>query len=236
MAGAPLFATLSLIAGLAAGTASAGDFATFVPIGFSDDGKVFAFEEYGVQDGSGFPYSNIFFIDTENDSFLDGTPYRVRLDDEAATVGGARAAAVGEAIGLIQQYSLLDHPGWLAAFNPVTEEDTGDTLDYRSHPNLSPVYQLSLEDFPLPARSACAAVTEDGRGYRLTFTPPEGENRVLHADDRIPASRGCPLGYRLGGVMTYLDAGSPVHVALVNVLTQGFEGPDGRWLALPFKP
>nr|WP_272210755.1 DUF2259 domain-containing protein [Marinicella sp. W31]MDC2876669.1 DUF2259 domain-containing protein [Marinicella sp. W31] len=46
--------------GLSASIATAGDFATFTPLGFSDDGSVFAFEEFGVEDGSGFPYSNIF--------------------------------------------------------------------------------------------------------------------------------------------------------------------------------
>jgi predicted secreted protein len=53
----------------------------------------FAFEEYGVQDGSGFPYANRFYIDTANDSFLPGSPIRVRIDDDTATVEDARAQA-----------------------------------------------------------------------------------------------------------------------------------------------
>ena len=61
--------------------ARAGDMATVQILGFSDDGGIFAFEEYGVQDGSGFPYANRYYIDTANDTFLHGTPVRERLDD-----------------------------------------------------------------------------------------------------------------------------------------------------------
>ena len=46
----PAFAAM-----LFAGSTSAADIASVRPIGFSSDGAVFAFEEYGIQDGSGFP-------------------------------------------------------------------------------------------------------------------------------------------------------------------------------------
>ena len=69
---------------LCAAPASAGDFAERHIFGFSPDGSHFAFEEYGVQDGSGFPYSNIYIVDVANDSWLPGTPLRVRIDDESA--------------------------------------------------------------------------------------------------------------------------------------------------------
>ena len=49
---------------LSSGTALAGDFANLNVLGFSSDGNIFAFEQYGVQDGSGFPYADRFYIDT----------------------------------------------------------------------------------------------------------------------------------------------------------------------------
>ena len=62
-------ATALLAASLAfAAPASAGDRAQFNPIGFSEDGRYFAFEEFGIQDGSGFPYSNTFIIDLPADN------------------------------------------------------------------------------------------------------------------------------------------------------------------------
>ena len=228
----------TVVSALAAATASAGDFAAFTPLGFSEDGKVFAFEEYGQEDGSGFAYSNIFFIDTEKDAFLEGTPFRLRTETDNASISAARALAVREALQMIQDYNLLDHPGWLAAFNPVTENN-GDngTIRYRAHPNLSPVSEMILETFPLAPNAACRDITPDARGFRLTYRSPEGAEREVHEDERLPESRNCPLDYRLGGMMTYGGGGpDAVHVALVIVLSQGFEGPNGRWIAVPFRP
>jgi predicted secreted protein len=51
----------------------AGDVAELAILGFSQSGGIFAFEEYGVQDGSGFPYANRYYIDTATDSYVKGT-------------------------------------------------------------------------------------------------------------------------------------------------------------------
>ena len=53
------------------------------------DGEIFAFEEFGVQDGSGFHFSTIYVIDTDTDSWAPGTPIRVRIDDETAPLSQA---------------------------------------------------------------------------------------------------------------------------------------------------
>lgn len=221
---------------LTAPAARAGDFATFSPFGFSADGSVFAFEEFGVEDGSGFPYSNVFFIDTERDTFLNGTPFRARIHDETAELSAVRGQTVHQALSLIEQNALLDHPGTLAAFNPPGEvvADAG-RLSYRPHPNLERQVTLSLETLPLPPRPSCVAVASDAKGFRLTFTGDDGVARIIQNDDRIPESRGCPTDYRLGGVMTYPVAGDVLHVALIMVLSAGFEGPNGRWIAIPFR-
>jgi predicted secreted protein len=62
--------------------ARAGDAAGREVIGFSPDGRYFAFEQYGVQDGSGFAYSDIMVIDATSDAWVVGTPVRKRADDE----------------------------------------------------------------------------------------------------------------------------------------------------------
>src|SRR5699024_2227073 len=75
------------------------------------------FEEYGVQDGSGFPYSTIFVIDVATDSWVEGTPIRVRIDDEGATLGDARAEAAarlkagfGDTFGSARAITLAHSP------------------------------------------------------------------------------------------------------------------------------
>ncbi len=85
----------------AAAPASAGDASTLEVLGFSKDASVFAFEEYGVQDGSGFPYANLLHR-RRSDQFLPDTPIRVRIDDESAPISAARdqAREKGERIAL----------------------------------------------------------------------------------------------------------------------------------------
>ncbi|MEM8542235.1 MAG: DUF2259 domain-containing protein, partial [Pseudomonadota bacterium] len=81
---------------LSASSAFAGDFANLNVLGFSADGNIFAFEEYGVQDGSGFPYANRFYIDTNTDQFIGGSPIRVRIEDETVDVSQARSDAAAQ--------------------------------------------------------------------------------------------------------------------------------------------
>ena len=98
--------------------AMAGDFAERSILGFSPNGDRFAFEEFGVQDGSGFPYANLFVLDTTRDSWVAGTPVRVRLDDETKGIAAARGAAARKAAPLLGD---IDQPGTLLASNPITE-------------------------------------------------------------------------------------------------------------------
>ncbi|WP_455271539.1 DUF2259 domain-containing protein [Rhizobium herbae] len=236
-------AAVLLASAFFADAACAGDFASFQPIGFSADGSVFAFEEYGVQDGSGFPYSNIFFIDTRKDSFLAGTPIRLRIDEENTSLARVRAQTAEKAAALVQKFDLRANPGLLAAFNPITEtESSPHRLTYRQYAVEPPVggdFTLTLDEIPLEPSTQCKDVTPQSIGFRLVFQTEDGKqsDRVLHADTNIPDSRKCPMGYRIGGVMAYNPVeGEPVHVALVQVLSFGFEGRDGRWIAVPVSP
>jgi predicted secreted protein len=61
--------------------ANAGSISELEILGFSADASIFAFEEHGIQDGSGFPYANRFYIDVATDGFVAGTPIRVRIDE-----------------------------------------------------------------------------------------------------------------------------------------------------------
>ncbi|WP_416796852.1 DUF2259 domain-containing protein [Ciceribacter azotifigens] len=228
---------------LAATAATAGDIAGFRSIGFSGNGKIYAFEEYGVQDGSGFPYSNIYVLDAEKDTFLPGTPIRVRIDDEQAGLRAARAEAAKKAAPLIEDNALSDEPGQVVAFNPVTEVDSDPHriryLPFPSDPPFGKPYTLALEEYALPSPPACKDIVEEVRGFRLRLTERDGAaaTDLIHEDDHLPANRNCATGYRLAGVVTNTPSSAPpVHIALVLVLSFGFEGRDGRWIAVPVHP
>lgn len=113
-----LSAAMVAVGSLAALPAAAGDIATVRPIGFSADGSVFAFEEYGVQSGVNTPYSNIFAIDLNNNTFLPDTPVRLRGDDDKASMAAIRKQSMDQVAKTVQDRGLLDHPGEVVAFNP----------------------------------------------------------------------------------------------------------------------
>ena len=229
---------------LATAAASAGDFSTFQSLGFSPDGKVYAFEEFGTLDGSGFPYSHVYFIDTEKDAYLSGTPIRVRIEDEAADLAKARAQSRDKAKALIDSHQVLSNPGVLAAFNPMGEVGVHrNRIEYLQHavePTPGGSFALALDGIPLELSARCRDITPDGgKGFRLTLAKRDGEasDRVVHEDARVPDSRDCPLSYQVSGALTFHPlAAEPVHIALVLVRSFGFEGSDGRWIAVPFRP
>jgi predicted secreted protein len=216
-------------------TAIAGDFAERRVIGFSPDGNRFAFEEFGIQDGSGFPYANIFVVDTSADKWVSGTPVRVRLDDEEQGIEAAREAAAKQAAPHIEG---LNRPGTLLASNPITESGRDPyRLAFKRHPALlmeGPELVVELEPIPLAAPGNDDPDYKT-HGFRLILTSETGKT-VLHEDIALPASRGTALDYRIHDVIIHQPFGQPATlVVLIQVLTRGFEGPDGRYLAVTTK-
>lgn len=232
-------AQASLAAALAvalAGTACAGDRARLDIIGYSPDARYFAFEEFGIQDGSGFPYANIYVIDIETDGWAPGTPVRVRLDDESASLADVRQEARAEAEAALAG---IETPTDLWALVGDGERDAGaKTIDF-GRPGYEPgtvldVYRLDLETFQAQATEPCEDwFGEAPLGYALTLSGSDGE-RLVHRDERIPRSRGCPFDYRIYAIIAPMDATDlEAAVAILSVYPGGFEGPDRRFLAVP---
>ena len=218
--------------------ARAGDAAELEILGFSKDGGVFAFEEYGVQDGSGFPYSNRYYIDTKTDKFLPGTPIRVRIDDETATLDAARKQARQGGEKIISQDELAANRGFTAGLNPVTEL-SADPFRMAVNPRpvfpaIDPPVEFRLEQIPLAGAEVCMSQGEI-KGFRLLRIDARdgGQTQLLHEDESIPKSRGCPFGYGIGGIQTLSSQGGLIaYAVLISVRQYGFEGPDHRWIAV----
>lgn len=227
---APVLSTLS------AAPVLAGDFAEFRPLGFSIDGTVFGFEEFGIQDGSGFPYASRYFINTVSDSYAR-PPVRVRIEDETATLAQARAKAAADSPPVAIE--LAENPGIFAAFQPATElGSNGLELSYTSfamEPFPGGPFKVQISEKPLPASAICAAFGEETVGFKLRMTEINGElaSITLQDDTFVPSSRNCPKSYQIGGALTHANPdGSTTHVILVLIRSQGFEGADGRWIAV----
>lgn len=235
------FPSALILAGAFAAVAHAGDTAELNILGFSRNGSVFAFEEYGVQDGSGFPYANRYYIDTATDSYVKGSPVRVRIDDESATLQAARDKAREQGEAIVSQKELIANRGYTAGQNAVTEL-SADPLRMAVNPR--PVFpaidkplEFRLEAIPFGELEQCHGMGE-AQGFRLMRIDATdgGKNRFVHEDKSVPQSRGCPTGYSLGAIQTFASGGSISHYAvLIAVQKIGFEGPDHRWMAVTGK-
>ena len=232
-------AAIALFLLIAPSAGFAGYVADIRPIGFSKDGKVFAYEEFFVEPENGNAFSNIVFLDTDKNTLLKGSPITGaagNIDD----IRSARAESAAKALKLIRKYNLEGDPGHLVAFAPVTELNaTANSLRYNAFPTLPPVgdsYTLTLKKVTLPVSDICRDQELDTVGFRLVLTEMNGTASALKAYEDMQANeeRNCPSDYRLGGIVT-TNFHQTLQVALVQVISRGFDGNNVHWLAIPFK-
>jgi predicted secreted protein len=235
---ASLFTLMALVL-----PATAADRALINMLGYSADGNVFAFEQFGIQDGSGFPFSEIFIVDLVNDKWTAGTPFEAQGDEEAS-LAEVRAEAISKARAKLDQYE-IGVPVEILALNGEGEfaNDTGMRVHWSTPACCGAgVTQADAQSLILSLRSIQS--TEDycqdmnPVGYVLAYQDQYGV-RELHADgDVLPKSRACTLDYRIYAVVEpfteyYAEGFTRRRVAIIATYPFGFEGVDRRFLVVP---
>lgn len=232
---------LSLFASVAA---HAGDFATLNFLGFSKDGKYMAFEEYGVQDGSGFPYSNIYFLDSAKNAYA-APPVTIRLENEQATEQTVRASSRRAAAPLLRKFRIVErNTGQLVvsrlptdlSLNKYLKDEAGKGQTITFAERVDSMYREG--DYELVSNVSESNVKEceyaDRPIYRLHLSlkdNKEKKNVILQKDNTLPGSRSCPFEYSVQYVYLYES-----YIAVfLNTYHIGFEGPDMRYMAVTGK-
>lgn len=236
---ASLFAAIAL-----AFPAAAADRALINMIGFSEDGGYFAFEQFGIQDGSGFAYSEVFVVDLANDKWTAGTPFEVQAEDEERSLAEVRLEALGNAQGALEQYK-IGVPVEILALIGEGEygTETGMRINWSTPSCCSAgATQADAQSLVIQHRGITSqddyCMDMQPVGYILSYQNKFGE-RELHADgDVLPKSRGCTLDYRIHSVVQpygeYYSAGFTARrVAIIATYPFGFEGVDRRFLVVP---
>jgi predicted secreted protein len=228
--------------------AFAGDYANLRFIGFSADGKYLAFEEYGTGDASGYPFASVYFVDTGKNALV-GKPFNLTIENEKATEATAIKRVEALAARKMRELKIVrGNTGKLVVAHLMTDWTYEDSFvrsgekaeiiklnDYinPNSPNQYEFYQLTLNPVPIPEDSGVC----DGyyTYYKLELTldhfhtgEKDMETQVLQKDVNLPKSRGCPYGYRMESVYSYKGK----IAVFLNVFTQGFEGPDMRYMVV----
>jgi predicted secreted protein len=235
-----------LLSLLLCSAALAADGAKFRAIGFSPDTQHFAFEQYGVQDGSGFAYTDVFILDIAKDKWVKGTPVNELLEDETGSVAAVRAKAKSDAAAFLKSANITLDAELLAA-NPFTEVVADrTTLTFHDHYNNAMgvfgtadnqgSWELKASKVKVPLPEGCEA-DMDVSGYKLELkNNKSGETTLLHEDKSLPKSRFCALAYDIEAVVQPAGGSeSGQLVAIIGVSRRGFEGADRRFIAVPFK-
>ncbi|MBB4301770.1 putative secreted protein [Rhodobium orientis] len=223
--------------GTIAPAARAADAAKRHIFGFSPDGKYFGFEQYGVEDGTGFPYSDIFLIDVEKDVWVKGTPIQQLVRRAGTDLEKVREASRLRAepflwrlnVGTKGNHVLADPSETAEAaarFVPLTVPDSDDGAGLGS-------VRLRLTEFALPAEG-CATIDEPTKGFVLVLEDAAGQPvRILEEDTEIPRSRKCPIHYGISDVVVLPRSGEgPALIVIVSIYRYGFEGLDRRFIAI----
>ena len=241
---ARLAASLLALLLLAVAPALAGDRAQLNIIGYSEDGQYIAFEEFGVQDGVGGYYSNIYVVDLETDSWVKGSPYSMLTngDDEndTRTLAQVRKAVMDMAAPAIKTLK-IDVPAETLNLLPdgVPNMDgktmVVDTPSCCGSNDVDTSIELKLNLATFPSKMADQCMVDEALGFSLTVDYWDGTSAVVHKDgDTLPKSRSCPQDYRLFAVVqsaSYLTSSIPV--VIVSSYPFDFEGTSRRFLAVP---
>lgn len=237
------FLSIAFLLFVSSASVFAGDFARLNVIGFSQDGKYLAFEEYGTQDGSGYPYSTIYFIETAKNSFA-AQPVKVRLENETASEATARLKAKTGAAANLKKFKIVSgNVGEPVVARLITDlnagrietgsEDKNQTIkftDERTSDYFPTEYELALKTSEVKIK-ACEYSDLPVLKFDLTLKNARDENakpKILQSDKSLPDSRNCPLAYSIQNVYIYKNT----IAVFMNVFTTGFEGPDMRFMAV----
>lgn len=222
-------------------TIRAGDFATLNFIGFSKDGKYLAFEEYGVHDGSGFPYSSIYFVDVVKNVYA-AKSVNVRIESETATEKLARSRARLGANASMRKLGIIErNVGALVVSRLHTDVAVNnfiaDEPDKTQTINFAEIigsmyragdYELILKPIEVKSKD-CELTGQPAYKFELSLKDKQSDRAtILQKDSALPGSRFCPLDYSMQYVYLYEN----YIVVFVSTYTIGFEGPDMRYLAV----
>lgn len=193
-------------------------------LGFSQDGTRFAFLEWGIQDGSGFPYANAYIVDLTNDAWLT-RPIREVIENDTVPPRMAERQTRQALDPALDDHGITHPAKLIYARAPLGQEDpAAHDISWQTPLGSVETHKLTISEIPLPA-SQCIDETV---GAILTWNGAE-----IYRDTKISASRGCPIGYTLERIYVADYTLPDFAVALIGVWTNGFEGQDLRHIALP---
>lgn len=237
-ASARLAASVLVFLLLVVAPAQAADRALLNMLGYSADGDYFAFEEFGIQDGSGFAFSSVYVVDLVHDKWTYGTPFSVMAADEGEPLSAVRVEAVAKARSKLDEYKIGVPAQILALIGDGAAGDSGLRVGWSTPACCGPgktqadEFSLILETRGIGSDDAyCREMNPVG--FNLYYQDQNGRTDLHRDGNTLPKSRRCTLDYRIYAVVQPFEEFSGRRVAVIASYPFGFEGVDRRFLVVP---
>ena len=224
--------TFFVIAGtliLSAASLWAGDLASFVDLGFSPDGRVYMFAQYGVQAGALKPWADLFVVDVTRNSFVSGG--KVSYTHDSPIVAGqdgsgalyrliARNAALADRYGI--SFPNQGQPLYVALSGESST--SGETIEFRDFDSRRS-YQARL----------VSSVEGSGRNMRSSFyinleSASDSGQRKTYALGDPDMKRPLIVSYHIKKVIIDPHGDSIVFVIEMKRQVEGGGGYDIRYM------
>ncbi len=213
----------------------AADAFDFKSLGFSKDGRYYAFVESVIQGGSGYPAARAMVVDVEKNLAVE---YDFTVIEEE---NGPLDEAVRQALGNVHlsKYGIdgkqngttlwvrlptdLDQPNLKPLFSTAYGVDGGAS-------GVWPKYRLHVSESPKNPK-ACLGNGASLLTVRLANLEKSAKLKLLQKDQSLPESRACALNYQPRQIIMNGDA----IVVVVRFESFGFEGPDYQHMVVTAK-
>ncbi|MDR0315417.1 MAG: DUF2259 domain-containing protein [Treponema sp.] len=208
-------------------TLRAGDSATFVDLGFSSNGGIYMFAQYGVQSGTLKPWADIFVVDVERNNFVSGG--RVSYVHDSPILSGQDGSGalyqlIAQNVALANRWGISFPNQGQPLFIALEESPVprGETIEFRDF--VSGIqYRASL----------VSSVEGSGSNLRSSFyidlqsSPRNGpEKRYTVGTPQLKRSQ--IDSYRIKKVLIAPPGNALIFV--IEMKRQGADGPDIRYM------
>ena len=216
-------------------------------IGFSEDGRYFAFEVYGYEPVASSPFAERYVLDTQTNEMVGGSPFRKNLwgmetyDDFEPPAelppGGllevVRADIEADAASALEAFGVAAGTGNLVVTNLPTEiARSAEFVTSGGYPLRTIGMRIELEEFVagLVEPDGCPSAFGPLAGVALTLRDVDGVVIDEWRDDKIPSHRFCPIHYLISDVV--LSPDSTVAVVILTLAWPFLEGSEARYTAI----
>jgi predicted secreted protein len=212
----------------------AGDNASFVDLGFSPDGKIYMFAQYGVEAVTLRPWADMAVVDVPRNNFVDGgkVSYTHTSPVENGQDGsGALYRLISQNGSLANRYGvnflLQGHPLYLALENAGRTGEGGEAIEFRDfQTNVS--YRATL----IPTLEGSGSNLKSSFFINVEKTGRDGSRRTYTVGSPH-FKRPLISSYRIKRVITAPKDDSLIFV--IEMKKSGAEGFDIRYMAEALK-